>query len=263
MITYTTEFDGESAAIRADWDNPKCTIEHLTEDGWFHLQWTVGDFAGSPQDCMRDLLQDYVMATEEDPAEYFREIDAAVAEMQRNPPADSDGAEPDPVTMCPNCGGPRTGLEQDAFCSACKETLGTVSEIAGILELYETSDDRKYYWDKLCGRRWLSVRDRAQRLTGTKDEGTDLLNLIRSVLTTDEDEWNKLLALTVHELIAMLDLTLIVMLEKSTPGKRRYGPSGSYEGTPCTCQDNCPPSCKGECGCLACSMAYSDFLSGE
>ena len=44
-------------------------------------------------------------------------------------------------------------------------------------------------------------------------------------------------------------------------GKRRYE-GGFYEGYACICE-SCPIDCRGECGCEACSAAYSDFLSCE
>jgi hypothetical protein len=35
----------------------------------------------------------------------------------------------------------------------------------------------------------------------------------------------------------------------------------SYDGFLCTCRLKCPSACKGECGCEACRVAYSDELS--
>lgn len=56
-------------------------------------------------------------------------------------------------------------------------------------------------------------------------------------------------------------------------GIRRYpeAPVGYYTDDhfdreswrPCTCTPDCPASCKGACGCDACSTAYSDFLSSR
>jgi len=47
-------------------------------------------------------------------------------------------------------------------------------------------------------------------------------------------------------------------------GKINYPDTdGYYEEIPCTCEYNCPYNCKGQCGCEACSAAYSDFLSLE
>ena len=31
----------------------------------------------------------------------------------------------------------------------------------------------------------------------------------------------------------------------------------------CTCRDDCPTACKGECGCEVCHNAYADFLASE
>ena len=31
----------------------------------------------------------------------------------------------------------------------------------------------------------------------------------------------------------------------------------------CTCKEDCPSDCKGQCGCKKCHDAYQDFLSGE
>lgn len=58
--------------------------------------------------------------------------------------------------------------------------------------------------------------------------------------------------------------------EPSESGKGRY-PEGRYTancssgeiGTPCLCKENCPPDCKGQCGCPACRESYGDFLSSE
>ena len=49
-------------------------------------------------------------------------------------------------------------------------------------------------------------------------------------------------------------------------GIRAYPPDGYYtvdaeEAYPCTCTPDCPPQCKGQCGCEACNCAYQDFLS--
>lgn len=33
--------------------------------------------------------------------------------------------------------------------------------------------------------------------------------------------------------------------------------------TPCECFASCPYDCKGQCGCLGCANAWSDFLSSE
>jgi hypothetical protein len=57
----------------------------------------------------------------------------------------------------------------------------------------------------------------------------------------------------------------------SVSGKKRYEPDGFYtancvgneRGTPCTCDEECPFDCKGQCGCEACHEAYGDFLSLE
>jgi hypothetical protein len=35
------------------------------------------------------------------------------------------------------------------------------------------------------------------------------------------------------------------------------------EVVPCTCRDDCPSDCKGECGCKACKLAYQDHLSAD
>jgi hypothetical protein len=45
----------------------------------------------------------------------------------------------------------------------------------------------------------------------------------------------------------------------SEEGLRRYPPDGLYDHeVPCTCQAECPPTCKGQCGCEACAAAYGD-----
>jgi hypothetical protein len=51
--------------------------------------------------------------------------------------------------------------------------------------------------------------------------------------------------------------------EPTEKGKEKYPPDGTYEGEPCTCKPDpeCKYACKGECGCVACCYAYSDFLS--
>ena len=36
-----------------------------------------------------------------------------------------------------------------------------------------------------------------------------------------------------------------------------------YAVKSCTCKDDCPFNCKGECGCEHCRRAYADFLSME
>ena len=50
--------------------------------------------------------------------------------------------------------------------------------------------------------------------------------------------------------------------EPTERGKRNYD-DGLFEGVPCICTEECPADCKGQCGCEACSNAYSDFLSCE
>jgi hypothetical protein len=50
------------------------------------------------------------------------------------------------------------------------------------------------------------------------------------------------------------------MKEPTEKGKDTW-PDGYYEGWPCVCTDECKRPCKGECGCEACIVAYSDFLS--
>ncbi len=44
-------------------------------------------------------------------------------------------------------------------------------------------------------------------------------------------------------------------------GKRRWPPDGLYENAPCTCKPECHEPCKGRCGCQACHVSYSDYLS--
>ena len=54
--------------------------------------------------------------------------------------------------------------------------------------------------------------------------------------------------------------------DEAKPTKRgieEYPPDGFYEGYPCTCTEDCIGSCKGDCGCRACSAAYSDFGLSE
>ena len=61
-------------------------------------------------------------------------------------------------------------------------------------------------------------------------------------------------------------------LRPTKEGLKRYD-DGIYKGgfpeedkemwTFCTCKKSCEPSCKGKCGCEACSLSYNDFLSGE
>ena len=46
--------------------------------------------------------------------------------------------------------------------------------------------------------------------------------------------------------------------------EERWPPYGIYGGKCCTCDERCPPDCKGvECGCEACRRAYLDFLAAE
>ena len=64
-------------------------------------------------------------------------------------------------------------------------------------------------------------------------------------------------------------------MEKPTEeGKRRHPPDGIYKGDffdeadkdfweVCTCSENCPDPCKGQCGCKACRANWNDFLSME
>lgn len=51
-------------------------------------------------------------------------------------------------------------------------------------------------------------------------------------------------------------------------GRRNYPPDGYYtanwDNVPCTCRfEECLKSCKGGCGCKACSDAYGDYLSSQ
>ena len=58
--------------------------------------------------------------------------------------------------------------------------------------------------------------------------------------------------------------------EKDTPSKRGvefYLEGDGYyiancDRVPCTCNDSCTYSCKGQCGCKACHQAYQDFGYG-
>lgn len=67
-----------------------------------------------------------------------------------------------------------------------------------------------------------------------------------------------------------------VYKEKGYPTKKgfkKYPPHGIYFGDffdepefwefweVCTCKDDCPSNCNGQCGCEACHMEYHDFLS--
>lgn len=70
---------------------------------------------------------------------------------------------------------------------------------------------------------------------------------------------------------ALAEKGVIVEQSPTDSGKKRYEPDGYYtancskdeRGTPCTCEDNCPHDCKGQCGCHACCEAYGDFMSAE
>ncbi len=59
------------------------------------------------------------------------------------------------------------------------------------------------------------------------------------------------------------------MSQPTQEGVTRYPPSGYYMPDdlgvecPCTCGPGCPVTCKGECGCVACHVAYGDVLSAE
>jgi hypothetical protein len=57
------------------------------------------------------------------------------------------------------------------------------------------------------------------------------------------------------------------MSEPTEEGKKRYPPDGIYDDGAgpfvCTCKPECPPACKGKCGCEACHAGYQDFLSCE
>jgi hypothetical protein len=46
-------------------------------------------------------------------------------------------------------------------------------------------------------------------------------------------------------------------------GFKKWEPDGYYEGEPCTCTPACPHACKGQCGCRACKMAWSDAQSTD
>ena len=52
-----------------------------------------------------------------------------------------------------------------------------------------------------------------------------------------------------------------------TTREERHEPDGLYtangNNTPCTCDPDCPYTCKGGCGCEACTEAYGDFLSSQ
>jgi hypothetical protein len=51
------------------------------------------------------------------------------------------------------------------------------------------------------------------------------------------------------------------VMEPTEEGKKRFEFTlGYYDEIPCTCTDNCPDPCKGECGCSACRAAYCDSL---
>jgi hypothetical protein len=52
----------------------------------------------------------------------------------------------------------------------------------------------------------------------------------------------------------------------SSRGIKEFPPDGYYVvdedwKIPCTCKDDCPYNCKGECGCEAHHAAWMDFLS--
>lgn len=56
--------------------------------------------------------------------------------------------------------------------------------------------------------------------------------------------------------------------QPSNEGLKRYPPNGRYDandspGPPCTCTTDCPSDCKGQCGCVACTDSYGDFLSSQ
>jgi hypothetical protein len=51
-------------------------------------------------------------------------------------------------------------------------------------------------------------------------------------------------------------------LKPTKRGIKNYPQNGYYdEDYPCTCNDSCSDTCKGECGCPACHIGYQDVLS--
>lgn len=71
------------------------------------------------------------------------------------------------------------------------------------------------------------------------------------------DAYKHLIPNRTSKIIAFVDGT------PTCDGIKKYPPNGIYEGYACTCFATCPTACKGQCGCEACSAAYSDFLSCE
>lgn len=56
------------------------------------------------------------------------------------------------------------------------------------------------------------------------------------------------------------DETRIPRKSPSETGKKRFRPYGYYNNEyPCTCQEDCPLTCKGECGCEAHWNMFEDW----
>ena len=80
--TYATEIFGETYSIRADFSEASCPIERDDEDGnWSQTGRQVADYWHWPEAAMWDELEQTVVASGDDPADYRDEIEAAIAKM--------------------------------------------------------------------------------------------------------------------------------------------------------------------------------------
>jgi hypothetical protein len=68
----------------------------------------------------------------------------------------------------------------------------------------------------------------------------------------------------VHRILTRVERLEARVFDKRKPsliGECKYPNTwGYYEDLACTCGVMCKDTCKGECGCSACSTAYSDQL---
>jgi hypothetical protein len=134
------------------------------------------------------------------------------------------------IRPCPICGAPRTPEDVDHFCEVCCRTSelnqsirddearwrreGKIAELwLAVLEhdtCLKRGDDREAesVMRRLERLNWETIRDRAQRLFGTTDEGERLFGRIRGRLTTNLAERNEFLDRPIGDLLPLLEAEL-------------------------------------------------------
>ncbi|QDU39194.1 hypothetical protein Mal4_35310 [Maioricimonas rarisocia] len=146
----------------------------------------------------------------------------------KSAPSDAASSKGEPVDSCPACGGERTADDRGSLCRQCRTHKGKVAELWRAVLFHDAclkrgdTQNAERAWSRLRSLGWLTLRDAAQRVLNSTEEGEKLFDRIRGRLTTNADEWNELLDRPLGDLLPLVESSC----ETSAPAGDRDGDAG-------------------------------------